>query len=544
MILAFLSSCVLFSIPIGFGLFLMGKKSIRDISILLVAALAGYILWRLDSPYPYPLNWDIWEHQTVVNALLSGTFALLPSQLSDTFQFNGYTTMFHIWLAIPQYLFKPDVLGFWWFAEFFHGLTAALAAYLLTFAVSKNRWAAILSGVMSALFFESNLAYTAYFLMPQTITAVIWAFGFAFLLQKPKKINPVLIMFPLSVILISLHFIVGGLGIMVYFLYILLEKTRILEKKLIYLTAIISLPVFTFGILTLISRIFPVQTINFGEAGHFSNTLKQISSDMRMWYGLLPLFLLPFGIEYVEKNPYCNIGRILILCFLILGGVVISPFPYVNKFIVLWRFLLIPFISLGVMYFLDKTSEIIAKGIIIFLFVLTCQIISMENTNTWKQTVTYRGIASQLSDDERKTAAFLSEQKTKTALFVSDPATSYILEALSGMNSPGGAYMSTHNRNFLNKGLLSDESVTCNIYLNNIHDGLNQATYPTFIVITGRMLAWLKASEDMQQSNAWNVWVPKEFSLRDEIRIQKIQERCGFTSVFQTKSTVIFKRSI
>src|SRR5450759_2105555 len=86
--------------------------------LLVLLSVAFYALWRWNSPYPSPLNWDIWEHQTVVNAIRSGSFALLPSQLSDTFRFNGYTTLFHVITAgIQNVLHVQNIPGFWWIAE-------------------------------------------------------------------------------------------------------------------------------------------------------------------------------------------------------------------------------------------------------------------------------------------------------------------------------------------------------------------------------------------------------------------------------------------
>ena len=94
MIATFLSAFFLFLLPITFGWFIMGKPKFWHMIGLALATLVSYLIWRMYSPYPSPLNWDIWEHQTAIHAILNGNISLLPSQLSDTFGFNGYTTLF------------------------------------------------------------------------------------------------------------------------------------------------------------------------------------------------------------------------------------------------------------------------------------------------------------------------------------------------------------------------------------------------------------------------------------------------------------------
>jgi hypothetical protein len=544
MMTSFLSALSLFILPILFGILLMGKKPLRDVVILTVTAVAGYILWRLYSPYPYPLNWDIWEHQTIINAILSGKYALLPSTLSDTFRFNGYTTLFHLWLSVPQSLFKPEILGFWWFSEFFLCLTAGIAAYAFSMTLTKNRWVGITAGVMSTFFFEPALSYTSYFLMPQTITAILWVFGLTFLIQHKNRPSHLFVMIPLSVLLISLHFIIGGAGVVLYLFYSILEKSHMLDKNFFYFLSVAGLPVFVFGLLSFVTRAFPVHMINFGEAGSFSKTIPQLITDMRGWYGLLPLFLVPFGIIEVKTGQYRTAGRISTLLFFILGAMIISPFPYMTKFIVLWRFLLILFMAIGMGYFLNKVTGMLAKGMILFLFIVTCETIFLVNIQTWQKTVTYRGKASQLSDDEQKTAQFLSTQRVGNTFFVSDPATSYILEALSGVNSPGGAYMDRDNRVSLSSALLSDSPDECTQSLNKIRDRLYPNHTLTYVVISARTLSWLDSGDTMRVSNAWNVWTPRELSLRDRIQLQHIEETCELTPVYQTGSIVVFKKSL
>jgi hypothetical protein len=351
-------------------------------------------------------------------------------------------------------------------------------------------------------------------------------------------------MIPLSVILFSLHFIIGSVGIACYLFYLILEKTRILESTAVYVTALIALPIFIFGVLSGITTIFPVQSINFGEAGHFTNTIIRTRTDMRTWYGFLPVLLLPFGIITLEKMEKRYAGRICILLFFILTGLVFSPFPYVTKFIVLWRFLLIALIGSGVLFFLESTKHIVAKGIILFLLIIACQTIFIAHSTSWKQTITYLGIASQVSEDDRKTAEFLSVYRDKSVLFVSDPATSYILEALSGVNSPGGAYMNTANRQYLASALLSENQSSCNEYFDSVRDGISPQEKISMVVISARTLEWLHAEKALQNSNAWNVWQPQGFSLRDNLETQAIQKRCGFILKFSTQSTVVFERTL
>lgn len=478
--------------------------------LLILIAVGFYLIWRYNSPYPNPLNWDIWEHQTVINAIRGGAFALLPSQLSDTFRFDGYTTLFHVILAgIQNVLHVQNILGFWWIAEEIFFVLTTLAAYAFVYAITKHRLAALAGGILSAGFFESAVAFTTLFLLPQTVAALIWVVGMTVVVTQKTKQKKVMAACITTLVILPFHAIVGALGAM--FLFIMA-----LEPQLNWLLVLIA----SYVVPTYLATHFGLAGLNTGEAQYFNRSLPQKFALLCQWYGYLPI---PFLLLGLWKG-----NRTLTIMFAASVGLLASPFPYVLKFVVIIRYVMIVVMAIGIGEMLRLIRSKTAQCIGLAVLTVASFLIFLTNTIVWKNPVIFRGIASHVSIDELTAAAFLKLRygSNTQAFLISDPATQYILEPLSGVDTQGGAYMSVESRQNLLKVLRGDRIPTHRT---------------TLLAMSARTSRWLFADPKDQMSIAFNIWRPDALSMNDELVIGQWKNRYRAIEVYRNPSIVIFE---
>lgn len=503
----------------------------KPILFLIIISAIFYGIWRWNSPYPYALNWDIWEHQTVVNTIRGGSLAVNPSILSDTFRFNGYTTAFHVFIALVQQVFQTkNILGFWWIAEGVFFALTTIAMYFLAYALTKNRLASLMAGVLSAGFFESSMAYTTLFLIPQTLAALIWVIGIIWLTtththETRMKIET---LFALGIVL--LHGVVGIFGGVLLFLYAFALHLRP--------NTAMSLGALALGYLvpTFIASRYPVGSINAGEALYFTQTVSQKLALFTQWYGFLPI---PFLILGLWKSHTTSQKAFVLLTALALG-VMLSPFPYILKFAVYTHYLMIGVMAVGLAWLVKQFHSAPAKGLSLLMITIAVGLIFTTNSLAWQKPVLFHGIASQVSGDEQRAASALKSLLGQEAFLVSDPATQYIMEALSGVNSQGGAYMIESTRAHIIGALESPDQTQFVQHLSQIDDLLTPApNAQKLLVVSGRTFKWLESPSEKRNSITYNIWRPEALSLDNALMIETWKERFGLQEVYRNASVVI-----
>jgi hypothetical protein len=498
----------------------------KPILILIAIAALFYGIWHINNPYPSPLNWDIWEHQTVINAIRGGAFALLPSQLSDTFRFDGYTTLFHVLIAgIQSILHIQNIPGFWWIAEGIFFVLTTLATYAFVYAITKNRLAAFAGGILSAGFFESAVAFTTLFLLPQTVAALIWVVGMTVVVTQKTKQKKLLAAFITTLVILPFHAIVGTLGAVYLFI-------MAIEPKLNWLLVLIA----SYAIPTYLATHFGLAGLNAGEAQYFNQTLPEKLTLFRQWYGYLPI---PFLLLGLWKG-----NRTLTVMLVASVGLLASPFPYVLKFVVIIRYIMIAVMAIGIGEYLQlltsKTARYFGLGVLTAVTLL----IFVTNTTVWKNPVVFRGIASHVSADEQEAARILKGRygNNPHAFLISDPATQYILEPLTGINAQGGAYMTTESRQALLDALQSDTVEGFVRTLSRIQDGLHPKQQRAILfAVTSRTFTWMEQDTNTKLSIAYNVWRANALSLDNNLMIQQWQHRFHLQEVYRNSSIVVFE---
>jgi hypothetical protein len=503
-----------------------------------------FFVWKLFTPYPMQLNWDIYEHITVANIIASGQTSFLPSFLTDTFTFNGYTTLFHTALAAQKSLFQTDLLGFYWWVEYWHYLLTIVASFLLAKNIFKKTEISLLAGVVSGLVYESSMVYSNLFLIPQTMTALLGIFILREVIiskedhtDKPffKKITGAI---PLIISLITalfLHFVIGFAVICTVIAFKILDKeifTKHLNKISLFFVFILigTLSLQFFGGIDLTGR---------EEANYFNLGLVKIAALFSDWYGLTLIFLVP-GIIGILKSHNITSKKILVLA-LITATVSLAPFAYFLKYYTLSRYLVNTVLVFGIFYAVRNFS-VPVRYLYETLTVLVFTAVFFINVNTYQNFLFFSNVISHISDKELDTSKWLRANYNKdNTLIVSDPGTQYILEASSEINTPGGAYMSLPNRNKLiniNDGI-SPEIIELN--LKEIKDRFKKDNAHLIFVASGRYFAWQKLTDSEKKSFYFNIWSPRVIEQTDVPFLTRLAADSSFKIIYQNNEMVIFE---
>lgn len=523
--------------------YLQVSSWLLPILVIVASATLAFTIWHWDVPRPMLLNWDAFEHQTLVNAIQRGSLSVMTSRLSDTFQFDGYSTFFHVLLTIPQRLFRPDPLYFWWFIEYVHAITSALAVYVLAYTVTKNRFTASLSTLIGALTHESYVAYASFFLVPQTYTAVLFALVLAYVVYKVKtpsvfSIKTILFLGIAALFILLNHYIVGtfavGLLIGTAILYWILKQFPNL-----FLVGLGLLPVFTYICLYALSFAIPVAQINGGEALQYVYTTAKLQEFMQVFFGYALFILLPLGIIGVLRNSQAA-KRVVSILTLIIIAVTLSGIPYALKFYVVGHYMTALLMGIGITW-LTKFHPTRLIKIATFVLVgiwFSCHLIL--NAVYWKNDVRYQGVSTHISTADLEAVAYLKTLNNGKILLVSDPATQYALEAFSGVNSQGGAYMNKHTRTILNNFLHQPTQSEFMYALYSIKDTVEN-TSPDRIIIafSGRFFRWIETTEQNQLDVSFNIWAPVPLSASQKKSVEEFVQKYNLTILYQNTDMVL-----
>ena len=416
------------------------KALLSGLFLLGLTAFIYFFIWIRNTPYPLSLNWDIYEHIALANLISSGKLALFTPQISDTYTFNSYSPLFAILLSLPKIVFGRSLLGVYWWLNYWHYFVTAAAAFYLAKKVFSNYWLAFLSAIFSSLIFESVVAYSTLFLIPQTLVAVV-----AVLVAAEIKDYKWPMLFAAAALILLLHYVVGVVCILALAAFFIVSHVSL--PKPVFNLSIIASALFA-AVLILLNLIVHWSVPGVEEASHFNFSLWQKMGFFDDWFGIL---LLVFGLlgafKIIKSGTYSQ--KILLGVGLIVLGISLAPFSYFLKFFVLGHYFWTLIMAAGAWLLIANLHSVVKVFCLVFVtFVLL--ITFYENQLTYKQPLNFHNLQTQISPVEISAGDWLASQKQNgQALLISDPATQYILEAVSGVNSQGGMYMDLNTRRIL-----------------------------------------------------------------------------------------------
>ena len=507
------------------------KPGREIVFMLILSSLVYFLIWRRNTPYPLALNWDIYEHMTLANLIAQGNLSFLTTKISDTFTVNSYSPIFQILLSIPKIIFQRNLLGVYWWLEYWHYLLTVIASFYLAKKLFKNKLVALLSALISALVFESTVAYSPLFLMPQTLASLLTVF----LIGELKSIK--LRFLVLSVLVIFLmHYIVGFVCIFILGCIYLLQKKNVLKRPNLVILASFLISA------TLIFLNFKVKwdILGIEEAQHFNFPVWQKLGFFADWYGLGLIIGFIIGFVSIVKSKDLDRKLVLILALLIFGFS-FAPFSYFLKFYALGGYFVNMVIALGLFILLSGLSrawKMLGFSWIVIFLVLTFY----KNQLIYKTPLNFDNLETQLSFKEIEAGKWLTQNKKTNTFLISDPSTQYILEALSGVNTQGGGYMALQTRQKLTSISNVYDPIFIKEKLLEIKDMLGTPTNrETLFVVGGRYFAWQNLPEKEKESSFYNIWSPRTTTSEDKAFIDFLSKSSHFKLIYENDELSVFK---
>ncbi|MBI4097744.1 MAG: hypothetical protein HY426_01785 [Candidatus Levybacteria bacterium] len=500
--------------------------------LILFGSLVYFLIWKRNTPYPLQLNWDIYEHITLANLISKGNLSFFTSQISDTFTFNSYSPIFGILLSIPKIIFQKSLIGIYFWLEYWHYLLTILASFLIARKIFQEKWMGLLAAAVSALVFESIMVYSNLFFIPQTLVALLSVFVYL----NMEKHKPIWLLIAFTTIFL-MHYVIGILSIVVL-IFVYLSKRFGLSEKVLNIGILSStlLLLSSIGISFLGKwHLLPIE-----EAQHFNFSFMEKLGFFTNWYGLMFFIFSAVGYLVITRSKKTDLKLVLIIALLIMA-LSLAPFSYFLKFHVLGRYFINLILVVGMGAFLINLPKIIRTAGILFIG-LVLLITFYKNQLIYKEPLHFKNYETQISFDEIAAGEWLaSYTEGERTFLITDPSLSYILEAISGVNTQGGAYMSLESRKILSDLRNTNDSALLKIELLRIRDQLDQDREEVLFVLGGRYFEWQRLSESEKQSSFYNIWSPKLTRDQDKSYIEFIKNSPEFEAIYENDQLVIFR---
>jgi len=519
----------------------VNKKDLYELLLLTTVATGlFFIVYRVSTPIPGIVNWDLLHHLNMVRELIKGNFSLILSQISDTFTFNSYTPFFHILIVAPTLLFKADTTQVMWWAEFFHYLFTTYISYWLGKKVLGGRWGALMTALISLFIFESTVAYTNLFFLPLTLAGTLGALFTAEIITSHKKEFNFKNFVLGFLIVFMIHYMIGIaylLLISVIYIYHKSKSTKLKKILLIgsfvFLTASVLINYFN-------QKLFITDR---PDAKHFIYSIQELLAMFNQWYGFLPILFIPAGLYFIIKKKH-ELGWMIVFAVFSLSGMAFFPFSYGLKVYALDRYFINLLIVCGILSFLHEFHNRFLQIFLIIVVSLAFCSVFVANINAHLQ-LSYNGKNnSYISKADLEAANWLNNNfKGKRIYLISDPTTQAVFEALAGINSQGGAFPRPDTVELIssiNSGL---DATSIRDILLKVHDTLpyQNGRDITLFVLSGRYFNWQRFSWECKTSYACQSWLPQEIQSSDYDLIQKMTDSNYFKAIFKNKENVIFE---
>lgn len=497
--------------------------------LIIFSSLIYFLIWKRNTPYPLQLNWDIYEHITLANLIAQGKIAFLTSTITDTFTFNSYSPLFHVLLSIPQIIFQKSLLGIYWWLEYWFYLLIVIGSFVTALKLFNSKFTALAAGLVASLVFESMVVYSPLFLIPQTLVALVTVLVFKDLREiKPKYL------FISGLFIFLLHYVVGFWCILVLAVSFLAYRQNLSKG---FLNLVTFLSVFIASLLVASNFLGSWQVIEQEEAGHFTFQLWEKAGFILDWYGVGLIVLMLLGFIKIVKSQ--DVAQKLVLIFaILLLGVALAPISYFIKFYALGGYFVNLVIASGIGFLflkLPKPLKALGLGYLVIILML----VFYKNQLVYKIPLHYKNFETQMSMEEVKAGEWLSQNKEEDYFLISDPGTQYILEAVSGVNTQGGAYMSLGSRQNLVHIKNSRDSEFIKKRLSKIQDKLDGSKKQIIFVVGGRYFIWQKLPLDQKESTFYNVWSPRPLTKEDESYVDFLENH--FELLYKNDELAIFK---
>jgi len=507
------------------------------------SSMAALFVHRSWSPYPAVLNWDMLEHLTVSRAMAQGEWHARLGAYTDTFTLEPYLPAYHTLLAIPQILLPSlDPSGYFYFLDSLHRVAMTGAVAFLAFQATSRVSVAVWAALTSSFIFESFVAYAGFFHMPQNLAGLFFAVALGYAVGPARPSTGRLTLW--AAFLVSMHFLVGPAGA---FLVIVISHRLARPEKDPAFESRISLAINAVLIGLILLTVWKFDSLRFdpfgtAESASFNLPLLERFGWFTRWFGFGHLAMVVPVIWCAHRGSRAM--RALGQTALLFVWATLAPVPYTLKFLALGHAVIAAVTGLALHSILSEIRPGAWRWLCAAVYLYTLAILLAANDRlVFQQWMRSEGVASLISSGEREAAAFLTRRYGfRGGYVVSDPATQYVLEGLSGVESQGGAYANLTTRKALMAVRADGPAEIAARAVWSITDEIpGRSVGPRLLALSGRFFSWQAASERDRQSPAFNVWRPRALT-REEAKVTRGLTRSPlFHLVFENESLALFE---
>lgn len=387
---------------------------------------------------------DYLVHQSVVNQMTS-TFCLIPSECSNLFLIDTYTSLYHSLIFPITQGFNTNFLVYGYLLDVFFGSLIGFVILQIFKKFNLNYFYSVFGSIITILTFEQG-AFTYHLFIPQ-----VFAFYLALQFILEKKFSRAVV--PAIFVVIATHFIMGTyiLGLMaLYYLY----KRNLFIKQI----KLIKTSEFTayLGIITLLVLLLSItgfsveksfqadEILNLGGATnyYFPDNLKFIFEII----GLNLLFLV-IGIVYIIKNKMSSKWTYFAIAYIfaVISVYLLAPI-YANKFLIgigiFSSFMICTFLYELI---LDNRKKLA-------LLVLFALVTLASFTTNYRFFILFYtqndGNTSAINNKDLPLIEFINSNDLE-CVYISDPQTQLTISSLTNEITNSGSYSSLQSRRFL-----------------------------------------------------------------------------------------------
>lgn len=384
---------------------------------------------------------DYLQHLTVPNKMFhNGLLCVLPGQCSNLFLQHGYSTFYHIIFGNMAAFLGTDPIKTFYVLDIIFPLVASIPIYMIFKKVTRSTLWSQLGVLLTLLTFVMG-GYDFVFFIPQTLALYLFLLALG---EKKLKVSQLIF---LSLLLMSVHFIIGTLFAgYLCFRFLVVKNLNSKKEKFVFL-ALLTLSIFFFILANIAG--FSVEKLIQEDAvetiGSLTNAYypRNIYVYMRnLGAGWLLLLITYIGTLLGKRKDELTLS---LFSFLAFGTVFYFAAPtYANKF------------AIGVGFF---ASLLIIKYIWSLGFKPIIKIsFFIGLTLTWglnfyvqySRYLTFYaqedGTVSAIVQEDEAIIEYIQENNLTDTFIISDPYTQLIIASFGNIDTANAQYMRLETR--------------------------------------------------------------------------------------------------
>lgn len=387
---------------------------------------------------------DYLQHLTVSNKIFhNGMLCILPGQCSNLFLQHGYTTFYHIIFGNIASFLGNDPVRTFYVLDIVFPLVVSIPLYMIFKRVTRSTLWSQLGVLLSLLTFVMG-GYDFLFFIPQTFALYIFI-----LTLKERKLS-VLQLIVISLLLFSIHFIIGIVFIgYLWFRFLVIQKLKTKKEKTIFLL-LLGLSVIFFVLANIagfsVEKLIQQNAIEIVGGltnAYYPNNLSVYFQNLGA--GWLLVLIAYIGTLLQKKKDETILSLFTFISFGIMFYF-LAP-TYANKFAIGLGFFAVLIIikylwSLG----FKPVLKLLLFGALILIWGFNYYVQYSRYLTFYTQE---NGDVSAIVKQDEAIVEYIKENSLEDTFIISDPYTQIVIAALGNVDTANAQYMQLETRNNL-----------------------------------------------------------------------------------------------